>query len=132
MALFPDTIEAGIVSLGIHEAADLNAVDSVFVQISLDMDDSAVHTTQRKKGDPNPIWNSVFDFYRQHLLSTTITIKVIAPHHLQSEVVGYLSLALEDMLESNKAGTQWWPLNGSRNGRIRLSIGWLAVDMTSS
>ncbi|KAF8632563.1 hypothetical protein AX15_001773 [Amanita polypyramis BW_CC] len=125
-------MQAGIVSLGIHEAADLGVVHpytDIFVQIGINADDSAIHATQWRKGYPNPVWNSAVGFFCQHLSSTVIIVKVIEAHRTHPEIVGHFSLALDDMLESSKAGTQWWPLNGTKSGKIRLSIGWLAVDM---
>ena len=108
-----------------HEASnlDLDPHSDVVVQVKLDTNKSDICTTQRKRGSSDPVWDSIFDFFCPYLSYATITMDVIDMHH-GPESIGSFSLGLQDVWESSRLGTQWWPLNGSRSGKIRLDCKW--------
>ena len=105
---------------------DLDPHSDVAVQVKLDTNSSDMRTTQRKRGSPDPVWNSTFDFFCPYLPYATVTMDVIDMHH-DPESIGSFSLGLKDVLESSRLGIQWWPLNGSRSGKIRLDWKWAWV-----
>jgi Ca2+-dependent lipid-binding protein len=52
---------------------------------------------------------------------------------LKDPLVGYMSIRLEDLLESMKEnGRDWWPLSGGKSGRLRMSAEWSPLNIAGS
>ena len=52
---------------------------------------------------------------------------------LKDPLVGYLSVRLVDLLESNKeTGRDWWPLSGCKSGKLRIGAEWKPLSIAGS
>jgi Ca2+-dependent lipid-binding protein len=52
---------------------------------------------------------------------------------LRDPVVGHMSVRLVDLLQTDPAlDREWWPLNGCKSGKIRLSCEWKPLQMAGA
>ncbi|PFH50762.1 hypothetical protein AMATHDRAFT_3617 [Amanita thiersii Skay4041] len=127
-------LEPGVVTMTIHEAADLDVTHhgTPSVQIGLGLEGPPIHITAPGEDSVNPVWDSIFDFFCLDKGSASVMVKVVIPHWSAEETVGHMLLPLEDLLESYRTGVDWWPLGGCNSGKVRISVRWTSVDMHAS
>lgn len=103
--------------------------------VSLGWNCKPIHRTDAKDG-ANPIWDS----YCERLcysLGAVVTIKVvdmntdergdlevIEEEKFDEHALGHLTVPIQDFLEMNVRGPTWWPLTGSKNGKVLLNMEW--------
>lgn len=135
----PET-NVGIVRLTIHQAKELDATQSLsgdlnpLVKVFLGTSDSYTHKSQIIKHTNNPIWESTTEFICADKSSSVITIKVLDERDFfRDPVVGYMSVRLVDLLQTDPAlNREWWPLNGCKRGKIKLSCEWKPLHMAGA
>lgn len=131
-------VETGVVRLTLHQAkeldvsrsrGDLNPSASVYLGGSR----RPVFTTPVLKRANQPIWESSTEFLVPDRLKSTITIKVTDNKDFASDPsLGTVTVKLADLLEAQERQQDWFPLRGSRAGKIRLSTKWKPVAMAGS
>jgi Ca2+-dependent lipid-binding protein len=130
----------GIVRLTIHQAKELDATKSLsgdlnpLVKVFLGNSTSYTHKSQIIKHTNNPIWESSTEFICADKSSSVITMKVVDERDfLRDPVVGYMSVRLVDLLQTDPAlAREWWPLSGCNSGKIRLSCEWKPLQMAGA
>ncbi|KAG2756512.1 tricalbin [Suillus brevipes Sb2] len=130
----------GIVRLTIHQAKELDATLSLsgdlnpLVKVFLGNSTSYTHRSQIIKHTNNPIWESSTEFICADKSSSVITLKVIDERDfLRDPVIGYMSVRLVDLLQTDPTvNREWWPLSGSKSGKIRLSCEWKPLQMAGA
>ena len=139
--LYSQCVDVGIVRLTIHQAKDLDNSKSMsnslnpLCKVHLGSNPQYIHKTPRFKHTNSPVWESSTEFLCSDKASSIITLKVIDDRDiLKDPVIGYISVRLEDLLDSKKkeAGRDWWPLSGCSSGKIRLSAEWKPLNMAGS
>jgi Ca2+-dependent lipid-binding protein len=126
--------------LTLHQAKDLDASKSLtgelnpFAKLFVGNNPCAIHTTPLLKHTNTPIWESSTEFLCSDKASSVISIKVIDDRDfLKDPLVGYISVRLTDLLDSQKeVGRDWWPLSGCKSGRLRMSAEWKPLNMAGS
>lgn len=131
------SIAAGIVSLTIHEAQELESTESrchkIYPQVTVGLcDDLPIHATPPGTNMTNPIWSSTHEFWCADRLSCTIEAQVI-DSRAKDINLGYLTIALNDLLEASQGENEetgcWWPLSGSTMGKLNMSAEWKPLNM---
>ncbi|OJA07635.1 hypothetical protein AZE42_01107 [Rhizopogon vesiculosus] len=147
--LKPETVEGkeilpqtnvGIVRLTIHQAKELDASKSLsgelnpLVKVFLGKSGSSTHKSQIIKHTNNPVWESATEFLCADKASSVITIKVVDERDfLKDPVVGHMSVRLADLLQTDPTlDREWWPLNGCKSGKVRLSCEWKPLQMAGA
>jgi Ca2+-dependent lipid-binding protein len=129
---------AGVVSLTLPQARNLDASGSrsgflsPFARVCLDSEynDVPILVTNRCRHTLNPTWLAQLNFYCARKETCVITVQVIDAH-LDDPVVGHLSLWLDDLLDGNETGVEWWPMSGCRTGEVMVRAAWRPVDLHS-
>lgn len=121
--------------LVLHQAKDLDNTKgdlNPFAKVYLGNQPSPTYTSKILKHTNDPVWESSTEFLCTDKKTSIITVKVIDDRDfLKDPVVGYMSVRLTDLLRANdEAGKDWWPLNGCKSGRIRLSTEWKPLEMS--
>ena len=133
----PET-ETGIVRFTIHQAKDLDISRehgdlSPFVKVFLGASQHPIHTTQILKNSNTPIWESHCEFLVPERHKSVITLQIIDNKEWGSDpTLGRLSVKLNDLLEARERQQDWYPLQSSRAGKVRLSTEWKPVAMSGS
>jgi Ca2+-dependent lipid-binding protein len=126
------------VRLVLHQAKDLDNSKSMsgdlnpVAKVYLGNQPTPTYTSKILKHTNDPVWESSTEFLCTHKKTSVITVKVIDDRDFMKDpVVGYMSVRLTDLLRANdEAGKDWWPLNGCKSGRIRLSTEWKPLEMS--
>jgi Ca2+-dependent lipid-binding protein len=126
--------------LTLHQAKELDASKSFsgdlnpLVKVFLGKSHSYTHKSQIIKHTNNPVWESATEFLCADKESSVITIKVVDERDfLRDPVVGHMSVRLVDLLQTDPAlDREWWPLNGCKSGKIRLSCEWKPLQMAGA
>ncbi|KAG2156538.1 C2 domain-containing protein [Suillus bovinus] len=130
----------GIVRLTIHQAKELDATQSLsgdlnpLFKVFLGNSTSYTYKSRIIKHTNNPIWESSTEFICADKSSSVITIKVVDERDfLKDPVVGYMSVRLVDLLQTDPAlSREWWPLSDCKSGKIRLSCEWKPLNMAGA
>jgi len=124
----------GIVSLHISGARRLDASSSesgnvsTVAQVSLGYDGAPVYTTHRLEQTNSPTWEAKHDFYSPNRGACVIAVKIVDDSLEDGDkVVGQLSLHLDDILDGNRDGVEWWPLSGCTRGDLKMKAMWIVV-----
>ena len=133
----PDT-QTGIARLTIHQAKDFDATRgtgqlSPFAKVYLGGSKKAVHQTAVMKHTNQPLWESSCEFLVPEKPSSVVTISIIdSKDHAVDPTIGHLTVKLTDLLEARERQQDWFPLTGTRAGKVRLTTEWKPVAMTGS
>ncbi|KAF7310594.1 hypothetical protein HMN09_00602200 [Mycena chlorophos] len=135
----PDTT-VGIVRLTIHQAKELDQSKSMsgdlnpFAKVCLGDRKNEVFRTRRFKHTNAPVWEQAYEFLCADKASSLVLIEVVDDRDfLKDPVVGYMSIKLEDLLQSkNEAGRDWFPLSNCKSGKVRISAEWKPLNMAGS
>ncbi|KAJ6501679.1 C2 domain-containing protein [Mycena vitilis] len=137
----PDT-SVGIVRLTIHQAKELDQSKSLsgdlnpLARVYLGDSKDAAFSTKLFKHTNAPVWEQAYEFLCADKTSSVVTIKVIDDRDfLKDPVVGYMSIKLQDLLDSKKdtaSGRDWFPLSNCKSGKVRLSAEWKPLNMAGS
>jgi Ca2+-dependent lipid-binding protein len=76
------------------------------------------------------MWLAQHDFYCARKDTCIINVQVI-DDHLDDPVVGHLSLWLDDLLDGNETGVEWWPMSGCSTGEVMIRAVWRPVDLSN-
>ena len=109
-------------------SADVNAFAKIYVgENPTNRSLTANYTLQ-------PVWECATEYLCTDCANSIFTVKVIDDRDfLRDPCIGYISVRLQDLLESKKvAGRDWWPLSGAKSGRVRLSADWKPLNMAGS
>ncbi|KAF8225819.1 hypothetical protein L208DRAFT_1304780 [Tricholoma matsutake] len=129
---------AGVISLSLPQARNLDASRSrsghlsplAKVYIEYHDSDVPILVTKRQRHSLNPVWQAEHDFYCSRKEACIITVQVI-DDHLDDPVVGRLSLRLDDLLDGNESGVEWWPMTGCKTGNVMIRAVWRPLNMHS-
>jgi Ca2+-dependent lipid-binding protein len=92
-----------------------------------------IHKTQILKRTNNPVFESPTEFLVTERSRAVIGIEMFDERDLAKDpVIGYLNVKLDDLLEANKNGQDWFPFSGADTGRIRLTAMWKPVIMAGA
>ncbi|KAG8762146.1 hypothetical protein FRC11_010840 [Ceratobasidium sp. 423] len=132
----PET-KVGIVRLVIHQAKELDASKSMSGDLNpfaeLLVRNRRIHKTNVMKHTLGPVWESPKEFLVTEKASTVVTIKVIDDRDfLKDPVVGYMNIRLKDLLAAREKQQDWFPLSGSKSGKVRISADWKPLNMAGS
>ncbi|WWC92373.1 uncharacterized protein L201_007330 [Kwoniella dendrophila CBS 6074] len=133
----PET-HTGIVRLTLHQAKDLDISKmygnlSPFAKVYLGNSRKEVHKTQILKNSNQPIWESSCEFLVPEKKNSVITISIVDSRDLAVDGdLGKVTVKLTDLLEARARQQDWFPLKGSRAGKLRLTADWKPVAMTGS
>ncbi|KAG8734045.1 hypothetical protein FRC12_018670, partial [Ceratobasidium sp. 428] len=132
----PET-KVGIVRMILHGAKDLDASKSMsgdlnpFAQVLLRHHE--VGKTSVMKHTLSPIWESPMEFLVTDKASSVVTVKIIDDRDfLKDPVVGYMNIRLKDLLAAREKQQDWFPLNGCKSGKVRVSVDWKPLNMAGS
>jgi Ca2+-dependent lipid-binding protein len=133
-------LAAGVVSLLLPQARNLDASGthsghlSPFAKIYLgyvsDGSDNPVLVTEHQHHSLHPTWNAKHDFYCPSREACVISLQVI-DDHTDKSIIGHLSLQLDDLLDGNKTGVEWWPMSGCRTGEVMMHAVWRPLNLHS-
>ncbi|WWD20758.1 hypothetical protein CI109_105235 [Kwoniella shandongensis] len=134
----PDTA-TGIVRLTLHQAKDLDISGvfggslNPFAKVYLGGSTKEVHKTKVLKHANQPIWEEACEFLVPEKHNTVVTIRVQdSKDFALDSSLGTVTVRLTDLLEARERQQDWFPLKGSRAGKIRLTAEWKPVAMTGS
>lgn len=123
-----------MVRLTVHQAKDLDPRGrqiNPFAQISLDS--TVVHRTQTLKRTPNPVFEHPIEFLVTNRSKALITIKLLDDSIISSDAgLGLARIKLADLLLPSAKERDWFPLNGAKSGRVRVSAEWKPVLMVGA
>ncbi|KAL1412655.1 Tricalbin-2 [Vanrija albida] len=128
----PPESNTGIARITVHGAkdfdksGDINSVANVFLGNSK----TPVLTTDTAKKTNNPAWESHTEFLVSDKNASVITVN-ISDSKTQSNL-GRVSVKLMDIIASKEKGNDWFPLAGTKAGKIRLSADFRPVAMAGA
>jgi len=131
----PPESTTGIARFTVEQAKDLDGTKSLIGQLSpyavLELNGKEVQISQKLKRTNNPIWS---DAYKELLITNRKTAKlrlVIKDDRDISidPILGTYEIKLDNLLELNKKGQEWFPLTGVKTGRAKMMLEWKPVAM---
>lgn len=132
-------VGVGVVRITIHQAKDLDNSKSMsgelnpMAKLYLNTKPKPVFTTRKYKHNNSPVWEEAYEYLCSSKNKEVVTIRVIDDRDfLKDPCVGYMSIRLIDLIESKKAGKDWFPLSHCKSGKIRVSAEWKPVAMAGS
>ncbi|TFK76782.1 tricalbin [Pluteus cervinus] len=135
----PDT-PVGIARITIHQAKELDASSTLsgdlnpFVRLYVGDTKKPAYTTTIFKHTKSPTWETSYEFLCSDRENTVIIAKVVDDRDfLKDPIVGYMSIKLQDLLDSMAEPRQdWFPLSHCKSGKIRLSAMWKPLSISGS
>ncbi|GAA6062071.1 hypothetical protein JCM10212_003569 [Sporobolomyces blumeae] len=129
----PETV-TGVVRLVVHAGKDLDsrgrAINPFF---KLTLNNKPIHRSQTLKRTPNPIWERPCEFLVTAKPTAVIGVEVMDDNSILADSrLGIVKIRLQDVLESNKKGNDWFPLSNARSGKVRLTAEWKPVNMAGA
>jgi len=134
----PPESNTGIVKFTVEQAKELDGSKSLVGQLSpyavLLLNGTEVQTSKRLKRTNNPIW---LDATKELLITDRKNAKlgllIRDERELGSDpIVGTYQLKLDDMLELQAKGQEWYNLAGVKTGRAKMSLQWRPVALKGS
>lgn len=126
----PDS-QSGVARVTLHQAKELVARDyqlNPFAKVLLN--NLEVQRLPKLKRTPNPVWEKPTEFLVHSKARAVIGVNVCDDNTMTSDdVVGFVKIKLEDLLEAVERGQDWFQLSGTKSGRVRLSATWKPVSM---
>lgn len=132
----PPETNTGILRYTIHQAKDLDSSKSMVGLLNpyaaLLLNGKEVHQTKKLKRTNNPIWD---DGAKEILISdrknAKLGVAIKDERDLASDpLVGMYQIKLEDLLEMNEQGKDWFNLQGVSTGRAKITAQWKPVALT--
>ncbi|KIR30263.1 transmembrane protein [Cryptococcus deuterogattii LA55] len=136
----PD-IQTGIVRLTIHQAKDLDVSGALlgsgalnpFASVYLGSSKNEVHRTKVLKHANQPIWEEACEFLVPEKHKSVVTVAITDSRDFATDPsLGVVTIRLADLLEAKDRHQDWFPLKGSRQGKVRMTAEWKPVAMTGS
>ena len=122
---------SGVVRLVVHAGKDLDSrgrAINPFFKVTLN--NRPIHRSQTLKRTPNPIWERPTEFLVTSKPTAVIGLEVMDDNSILSDSrLGIFKIKLEDVLESNRKGNDWFPLSNCRSGKVRITAEWKPVVM---
>lgn len=121
-------------TLRVHEAKGFGwetysrKAEALSVVLRLEWSGPPIHETAPSYFVEPAFWKSTFEFLCKDKCSTTIIAKLV-DFNEKSSVFGHLSLSLDELLMAQADRQEWWPLSGSRDGQLRMSVEWQPLKM---
>ena len=131
----PPESTTGIARFTVEQAKDLDGTKSLIGQLNpyavLELNGKEVQISQKLKRTNNPIWS---DAYKELLITNRKTAKlrlVIKDDRDMSTdiILGTYETRLDNLLELNKKGQEWFPLAGVKTGRAKIMLEWKPIAM---
>jgi Ca2+-dependent lipid-binding protein len=125
----------GIARFNVEQAKDLDGTMSLIGQLNpyavLELNGKEVQISQKLKRTNNPIWT---DAYKELLISNRKTAKlglvIKDDRDISSDpILGTYHIKLDDLLELNKKGQEWFHLSGAKTGRAKMTLEWKPIAM---
>lgn len=120
--------------LVIHQAKELDPRGqqiNPFVAVSLN--GKKIHQSQTLKRTPNPVWERPTEFLVTDKASAVIGISVIDDNSIVADThLGNVNVKLNDILDANAKGQDWFPLSNAKSGRVRITAEWKPVLMAGA
>ncbi|GAA5948387.1 hypothetical protein JCM10213_004407 [Rhodosporidiobolus nylandii] len=129
----PETT-SGVVRLVIHQAKDLDPRgQQINPFFRLTLNGKPAHRSQTLKRTPNPIWERPVELLVTQKAGAVIGLQVVDDNTvLQDSPLGNCAVKLNDILEANKNGNDWFPLSNARSGKVRITAEWKPVLMAGA
>lgn len=125
----PDNIATGIARLNVHQAKDFDRSGDVSATASvfLGKNPQAIYTTDVKKKSSTPAWDGHTEYICADKNASVVT--VVVNDTKSNTCLGRSTIKLADIIAAKEKGEDWFPLQGSRKGKIRLSATFKPVSM---
>ncbi|KAH9818867.1 C2 domain-containing protein [Melampsora americana] len=133
----PETT-TGVVRLTLHQAKELDYKRSGTSQLSpyakIYLNGIQVKKTSVIKRTNNPVYEVFTEVLVKKRSAAVFTVKMYDERVGEDASIGYLSVKLDDLLEATSGDQKndWFPLNTSKTGRVRLSATWKGVLMAGA
>lgn len=126
--------ETGVVRLIIHQAKDLDPRgQQINPYATVLLNDQVVHRSQTLKRTPSPVWERAAEFLVTEKSSAVLSVKIQDENSLVFDTsLGHVKIKLDDLLEANAKGQDWFQLSRVKSGRVRLSAQWKPVLMAGA
>ncbi|TFK41290.1 hypothetical protein BDQ12DRAFT_711072, partial [Crucibulum laeve] len=127
-----DRGQQGVVRIRFERAKGLKSATGKInlksiAELSFGWNDSPIHVTPPGQSE-NPSWNSVHEFMCINKSSTLVIVKVVDARHKQ-QVLGHISLPLEDLLQGEESCNRWWSMSGCIGGQLKMDVQWKALEI---
>lgn len=133
----PETT-TGVVRLTLHQAKELDYKRSGTSQLSpyakIYLNGIQVKKTSVIKRTNNPVYEVFTEVLVQKKSAAVFTVKMYDERVGEDASIGYVNVKLNDLLEATSGDhkNDWFPLNTSKTGRVRLSATWKGVLMAGA
>ncbi len=133
----PET-RSGVVRLTVHQAKELDKKGAGLLgdlnpKARVLLNGRRVKDTSVIKRTDSPIWEMNVEFLVTERRKAVIGIEIMNDRELSADPVNsYLSVKLDDLLAAKERQQDWFPLTGSKRGRLRMSAQWKPVLMSGS
>lgn len=127
----PETA-TGIARLTVHQAKELDlsrvrGTPSAYAKVYLGKN-QLIHTTPIMKTTNSPSWESHTEFLVADRNRSVVSIRLF-DDHANGASLGDLSVKLTDLIAARQGGTDWFPLQGLRSGKLRLALEWKPLNI---
>jgi Ca2+-dependent lipid-binding protein len=93
----------------------------------------AIAKTLVFKRNHSPMWEAHAEFLATSRHEAVIGVKVIDSKGFAVDpTIGYVNVKLDDILEANSKGQDWFPLSGCASGKIRMTASFKPVAMAGA
>lgn len=124
----PD-IPTGIARLNIHQAKDFDRSGDVnaYASVYLGKNPEPIHSTDVVKKNSAPAWDDHTEYICADKNASVVT--VVVTDKKTNSILGRSTIKLSDIIAAKEKEEDWFPLQGSRQGKIRLSATFKPVSM---
>lgn len=132
LEVLPET-HTGIARLTIHQAKDLDLARvhgtlSPCAKVFLGKNQQ-IHRTPTIKASNTPVWESPTEFLVSDKNKSTVTIRLFDDREMSREGLGSLTVRLVDLITARESGNDWFPLQGVKSGKVRLTLDWKPLNI---
>lgn len=132
----PPETNTGILRYTIEQAKDLDSSKSMVHQLNpyacLLLNGKEIHATKKLKRTNNPIWdNGSKEILITDRKNAKLGVAIKDDRELAGDqLVGTYQIKLDDLLEMNEQGKDWFNLAGVHTGRAKLRAQWKPVALS--
>ncbi|OZJ04432.1 hypothetical protein BZG36_02903 [Bifiguratus adelaidae] len=132
-AIAYDAIETGIMTVSIYACSDLEGrrnAKSLNPYVKLLVNDKEKFKTHTIRRSTNPVFDEHFEMAVTDKRSVQLTFHIHEDRDVtDARGMGTLRISLVELLEALKEKQDWFKLEGSAKGKIRLGLIWRPVQM---
>ncbi|KAF3932776.1 Tricalbin-1 [Dactylella cylindrospora] len=127
-------MNTGILRYTIHRAKELDSSKSMIGNLSpyaaFVINGQKVKYTKTVKRSNDPIWEEHAEIIIKDRANCKLGLIVKDSRDLADDpTIGYYQLRLNDMIDANAKGQDWFPLSGVKTGKVQVSAKWKPVAL---